>query len=360
MANFDATVWNDWQAQNATNEKRFVPHGVIDLVNRSTPFCDFITPDIIEKFNTFSADRDIQIPVIQDQSVSVVTTPGFNFIPDNLTISQQYTFVAYNVFSGFRHYPSIYANNTIAADFDRNVKMTNVANGMADTIEGILTGILDTRRTQLLGFTTQVNQSSGSGTYTFDTGTDVLKINKAAQQETMFSALSTLMAANKLPGSYASVVSPAGLAVQKLEALKFGAANTKNIAAIGMIAADDMHNSHNISASSDVFNGYWVKKGAIGMYSNHPYNFRIGDTVDSAKWSVSDVNLPFIGMRANIYTDKFKANATGLVATGTDTNVIMSAGEEMAVWARFYVVFPYNSDLTARASDIVKIQGLTS
>lgn len=358
MANLDATVWNDWQAQNATNEKRFVPHGVIDLVNKSTPFCDFITPDIIEKFNTFSGDRGIKIPVIQDQTVSVLTTPGFNFIPNNFTTSQQYTFVAFDVFSGFRHHPSIYANNTIAADFDKNVKMTNVANAMADTIEGILTGVLDTRRSQLLNFTTQVNQSSGGGTYTFDTGTDTLKINKAAQQETMFSSLSTLMAANKLPGSYASVVSPAGLAVQKLEALKFGEANDKNIAAIGMIPADDMHNSHNIDQASDVFNGYWVKKGAIGMYSNHPFDFRNSTTVDSAKWSVSDVDLPFIGMRANIFTDKFKANATGLVGTGTDTNAIMSSGEEMAVWSRFYVVFPFNSDLTTRASDIVKIQGL--
>ncbi|MGR3218338.1 MAG: hypothetical protein ACUZ8H_00790 [Candidatus Anammoxibacter sp.] len=360
MANLDFTIWNDWQAQNATNEKRFVSHGVIDLVKKSTAFCDFITPDIIEKFKTFSADRGIKIPVIEDQTVSVVTTPGFNFIPDNLTTSQQYTFTAFNVFSGFRHYKSIYANNTIAADFDKNVKMTNVANEMANVIEGILTGVLDTRRTQILGFTTQINQSSGSGTYTFDTGADVLKINKAAQQETMFSALSTLMAANKLPGSYASVVSPAGLAVQKLEALKFGAANDKNIAAIGMISAEDMHNSHNISAGSDVFNGYWVKKGAIGMYSNHPFDFIENSTVGTAKWHVSDVELPFIKMRANIYTDQFKANATGLVGTGTDTNVIMSAGEEMAIWARFYVVFPFNSDLSSRASDIVKIQGLTS
>lgn len=360
MALLDATTWNDWQAENATNEKRFTPHGVIDLVNRSTPFCDFITPSIIEKFNTFSGDRGIQIPVIQDQTVSVVTTPGFTFIPDNLTTSAEYTFVAYDVFSGFRHYPSVYANNVIDANFDRNVKMTNVANAMADTIEGILTGVLDTRRTQLLDFTTQVNQSSGGGTYTFDGGTDVLQVNKAAQQETMFSSLSTLMDANKLPGMYASVVSPAGLAVQKLEALKFGEANEKNIRAIGMIPAEDMHNSHNISASTDVFNGYWVKKGAIGMYTNHPFDFRNNTTVDSARWSVSDVNLPFMGMRANIYTDEFKANATGLVGTGTDTNVIMSAGEEMAIWARFYVVYPYNSDLTTRPQDIVKIQGLTT
>jgi len=356
----DATVWNDWQSENATNEKRFHQMGVIDMVKRSTPFCNFITPSIEEKFKTFSGDRGIQIPVIQDQQVVVNMTPGFNFIPDNLTTSAEYTFVAYDVFSGFRHYDSVYANNVIDSNFDRNVKMTNVAFAMGNTIEGILTGVLDTRRTQTLDYVDQINYSSGGGTYTFDTGDDTLKIDLDAQQETMFSPLNTVMTANLLGGSYASVVSPAGLANQKLEAVKYGAANEKNIQGIGMISADDMHNSWNIDAGAEVFNGYWVRKGAIGMYSNHPYNFAIGDQVDSAKWSVSQVELPFIGMRCNIYTDKFKANATGLVATGTDTNVIMSAGEEMAIWCRFYVVYPYNSDLANRAQDIVKIQGLTS
>jgi hypothetical protein len=38
----------------------------------------------------------------------------------------------------------------------------------------------------------------------------------------------------------------------------------------------------------------------------------------------------------------------------------MTHFQEMAIWNRFYIVFPYNSDLTTRVSDIVKLKGLTT
>lgn len=361
MAFLDATQWNDWQDVNAKSDQRFSSKGVIDSFKSSTQFVDYISPSAKEKFATFSSLRDVQIPVIKEQTVTVVTTPGFNFIPDNLTESDVFTFAAVDFFSGFRHYPAMYQNNQIDAEFDRNVKMTNVSQAIADEIETYLVTILDANKSQVIDFTTQVNQSSGGGVYTFNGGTDTLEINKAAQQETMFTSLSTLMTANKLPGSYMSVVSPAGLAVQKLEALKFGAANDKNIQAIGMIPAEDMHNSHNIAQGSDVFNGFWVRKGSVGLYENFPWDFRNGTTTGNGEqWSVTDVELPFARVRANIYTNTFSANATGLVTPNTDSNLIMSAGEEMAVWVRIYATFPYNTDITTRANDIVKIKGLTT
>jgi hypothetical protein len=359
MAYLDATMWNDWQDTNAKNDKRFSEHGIVNLVKDSTASVDYVSPAAIQKLGESSSLRDVKIPVIKDQTVTVVQTPGFNFIPDNLTTSAEYSFTPVDVFSGFRHYPALYGNNTIEADFDRNVKMTNVANAVADEMESLLATTLTARKSQVLGYTTQLNQGAGSGTYSF-TGGDVLTINKAAQQETMFSSLDEIMRANKLGGEYATVTSPAALAVQKLEALKFGEDNQKNIRAMGMIPVEDMHTSHNISTSAN-FDGYWVRKGAIGMYENFPYDFRNNTTTSGGEqWSISDVEIPFTRMRANIYTNKFAANATGLVSTGTDSNLIMSAGEEMAIWIRFYIVYRYNSDITTRAQDIVAIQGLTS
>jgi hypothetical protein len=38
----------------------------------------------------------------------------------------------------------------------------------------------------------------------------------------------------------------------------------------------------------------------------------------------------------------------------------MTHFEEMALWFRFYVVYRYNSDLSARANDIVKLVGATT
>ena len=360
MTFINATLWNNLQFSDATNEKRFSELGIINAVKNSTAFVDYVPPSAKEALSKISSLRLAEIPVIKDQTVTVVQTPGFEFIPANLEESDKYNFVAYDVFSGFRHYPSTYANNMVDSDFARDQKMKNIAYEMGNTIETILAARLEERKTQVLAFTTQVNQSSGSGTYTFDTGTDTLKINKAAQQETMFSSLDELMRANKLPGNYSTIASPAGLAVQRLEALKFGEANQKNLQAQGFMSADRIHNSHNISAGSDVFNGWFLRDGSVGVFENFPWDFVNGTEIAGKKWSISDMDIPFTRMRANIYTNREATNADALITSGSDSNTIMSHFEEMAVWIRFYFVYRYNSDLTTRANDVVKLQGLTT
>ena len=113
MAYINATLWNDIQGSNALNDKRFAQLGVVNLVADSTSAVDYILPSQVTQMNTLSSLRDIQIPVIKDQTVTVGTTAGFNYIPSNLPETAQYTFQAYDVFSGFRHYPSAYANNSV-------------------------------------------------------------------------------------------------------------------------------------------------------------------------------------------------------------------------------------------------------
>jgi hypothetical protein len=356
----DATVWLDWQDNNATSDQRFSEKGIINLTKKSTPFANYISPSARERFATHSDPRAIRIPVIKEQEVTVTTTAGFEFIPDNLTTSDTYSFTVFDFFSGFRQYDALYENNLIEKEFDRNVKMTNVSQALADKMEEVLLTQLEARKTQVLGFTTQLNHSSGGGNYTFNAGTDTLEVDVAAQQETMFVSLNELMRANKLGGMYAIVNSPAGLTNQRIEALKFGAANDKNIQALGMMAAEDMHTSHNISAGSDNFNGFLVRKGAIGMFPNFPWDFRNGTTTGGGEvWSISPVEIPFTGTKANIYTNRFAANAQSLV-TGSpkDSNLLMTAGEEMAIWIRIYIVYRYNGDIATRANDIVKLKGL--
>lgn len=358
MAYLDATDWLDLQSTAATNEKRFSQLGIVDAVKDSTSGVDYIPPSELEKLRSTSSLRNVQIPVLKDQSVTVVQTPGFNFIPSNLPESDKYAFSAVDVFTGFRFYPAQYDNNQIDADWAKMEVMKNVAYGAGNTVESLLSTTLEARKTQLLNFTTQVSQ--GDGTFTFDAGTNTLQINKAAQKETMFYNLEQLMAANELPGAYRIVNNRAGLAVQKSEAAKYGANNDKNLQALGMLPSDRMYESGNIAPGSDIFNGYFFRDGAIGVVENFPYDFRAGTEFAGKKWSISDVELPFARMRANIYVNNEATEATALVGAGTDSNMIMTHFEEMAIWFRFYIVYRYNSDLATRANDIVKIKGLTS
>lgn len=358
MAYLDATDWLDIQSTAATNDSRRKKLGLVNSVKDSTAGVNYIPPSEMEKLRSTSSLRNVQIPVLKDQSVTVVQTPGFNFIPSNLPESDKYAFSAVDVFTGFRFYPAQYDNNQIDADWAKMEVMKNVDHGAASTIESLLSTTLEARKSQLLDGTVQVNQ--GSGTYTFDGGTDTLQINKAAQNETMFAALDQLMDINKLGGDYRLVTSPGGIYTQKVAQAKYGAANQMNLEALGIWGADRLYESHNISAGSDVFNGYFFRDGAIGVVENFPYDFRNATEFAGKKWSISDVELPFSRMRANIYVNNEATEATALVGAGTDSNMIMTHFEEMAIWFRFYIVYRYNSDLATRANDIVKIKGLTS
>lgn len=351
----NATLWNDIQITDATNEKRYSQLGIIDAVADSTPFVDYIPPSKKEELRKVSSLRKVQIPVLKDQEVTVVTTPGFNYIPSNLPETDQYYYTAYDVFSGFRHYPSTYANNTVDSDWARAEVMKNVAFEMGNTVEGILATVLETRKSQVLDFLTQVSQ--GDGTFTFAAST--LTVSKAAQKETMFYNLETLMKANKLGGGYRIVTTPGGLSVQIAEQLKYSASNSQNKNALGMFPMDRMYESHNISTAAN-FNGWLIRDGAIGVIENFPYDFAKGTVIDSKKWTITDMDLPFCRMRANIFTNAQATDATALITAGTDTNTIMTTFEEMGIWLRFYVVYRYNSDLSTRANDIVKIVGATA
>lgn len=358
MAYINATLWNDLQLSQATNEKRFPELGLVNAVKESTKSVDYIPPSAMKKMQELSSLRALEIPVLKDQTVTVVTTPGFAQIPGNLPESDKYEFTAYDVFSGFRHYPGAHDNNMVDSDWQREQVMLNVAHAMGNSIESVLATQMEARKTQQLGYTVPVSQ--GDGTFSFSTVTDTLTVNKAAQKETMFFNLSQLMEANEIPGAYRIVTSRAGLAVQMSEAAKYAANNEKNLQALGFLDSSRIHKTGNISNGSDVFSGYFLRDGAIGMIGNHPYDFRKRTKVGESEWKVSDVEIPFTRMRANIYTNRAATDGTALIEPGTDTNLIMGHFEEMAIWIRFYVVYRYNSDLANRVNDIVKVVGSTS
>lgn len=357
MSFLNGTLLNDLQSDQATNEKRFSPLGVIDAVKASTASANYIPPTVRENLSSISSLRKAEIPVIKDQDITVLTTPGFEYIPSNLPDSDKYWFQPYDVFSGMRHYPAANDNNMIDSEFQSREVLKNVLYAMGNKVEEILLTNLDSRKTQVLGFTEQVSATTGD--YAFDTTPDILKIKKAAQDETMFYSTEALMAANEVGGSYRIVTNRAGLVRQKAEALKYGASNDQNLQALGFFGADRMHESGNITTSAK-FDGYMLRDGSIGVFENHPSDFRKGVEFAGKKWTVSDMELPFVNMRANIYTDTQATKATSLITSGTDSNLIMTHFEEMGIWVRFYVVYRYNSDLSTRVNDIVKVQGLTS
>ena len=359
MAYLDLTVLNDFQAREAQNEKFEGNYGMIDLAIASGQSIDYIPPSVRAALATISGSRSALIPALKDQTVTVNTTPGFSYIPANLPETATYGFTAVDVFSGFRFYPASFENNMVDAAWMRDQVMRNVLKAMAETIDDLIEVVLEARKTQALDFGTQVSQ--GSGTFTFDAGTDQLNITKAAVNEVMFWNLVNLMQANKLGGNYRIVTSPAGLVASQTQAYMYGPNNTKNqLWNETVIPPDRRFVTDQISAGSDVFNGFFVRDGEIGLIENFPYDFRNETEIGGKKWSITDVALPYTRMRANVYVNTEASEATSIVSPNTDTNLIMTTWEEMAIWHRFYIPYRYNSAIASRAQGIVKISGKTS
>jgi hypothetical protein len=357
MAYLDATDLNDLQGLSTINEKRFAELGLVDAVKASSKAVNFISPSAKNELKTMSSIQNYKIPILKDQDVTVTTTPGFA-IPANLPESDAIYYVAVDVFGGMRHTPAAFASNQLDSEWTKKEVMKNLLYKMGSKTEEALTVVMETRKTQLWNYTTQYNQNGG--TFTFNAGTDTLEVNLAAQKNTMFLPIESMFADNELGGAVRYVTNRGGLATQRIEALTYGAGNDKNIQSHGLPTADRLHQTGNISAGSDVFNGYAFRDGAIGIIDNHPFDFANGTEINGRKFSISDINLPFINGRANIYTNNDVTNATALVTAGVDSNLIMTTFSEMAIWYRFYIVYPYNSDLSTRANDIVKIKGLTT
>jgi len=358
MAYLTSTVLDDLQVTGGQDEARDGNYGIIDFAKASTTKVDYVNSMVITELQKMSGAREADLPVIKDGSVTIGTTPGFANIPINLQETATIAYTAYDVVSGMRLYPSTFDNNAVAIQnyIDANTK--KILRGCATTAEGIIETVMETRKTTLLGSTTQVSQ--GDGTFSFNAGTDVLEINKAAQDDTMFSYLHTLMRANLLGGEYGIITNTAGLAFNTVDAEKYQLYQEvykkwdQAKLPLGL-----RYESDQISAGSDVFQGWLARMGSVGIVNNFPFDFRMGTEVNSKKWSVSNAELPYIKMRANVFTNSEAVDATALV-TASDTNAIMTTFEEMMVWFRFYVLYPYNSDLSTRASDIVKITGLTT
>jgi len=359
MAFLDLTVLNDLQARDATNEKFIGRYGMIDLAKDSGKFIDYIPPSVKEALSTMSGSRDAIIPALKDQTVTVGTTPGFAHIPSNLAESGVYNFTALDVFSGFRFYPAAYENNQLDPMWYRDQVLKNVLQAMAVTIGDLIEVQLGARKTQALDFTTQISQ--GDGTYTFDAPTDQLNISKAAVLEVMYWNLVNLMQANKLGGDYRIVTSPAGLVSSITEAREAGPANASNLLwNQAVIPQDRIYTSDQLAAGADIFNGFFVRDGDIGLIENFPFDFRQGTEIAGKKWSITDVELPYTRMRANVFINTEATDATSIIDPTTDTNLTMTTWEEMAIWHRFYIPYRYNSAIASRAQGIVKISGKTT
>lgn len=361
MKHLDKTTWNDLQTTEGYSEKRFYHLGLVDAVKKSSGFVDYLLPSTIKALETMSGARSVSVPFIKDKAVVVSQTPSFD-VPANLLESDTYSFTAVDIVSGFRYYPAIFENNQIDEKQYLNTVMLNVADAMGKKKEEIIAAKLEELKTQKLEFIDQSN--TNVGVYNFNETTDTLEVDKDGQNSAMFANLNAIMDANELSNSYNIVTSPNGLLGSVIEAQKYGVANQSNIQwNQTLLPMDSRFQSKTISVGDGNFQGWFIGDGEIGVISNFPYDFRANTVSGTKKWEVSDVELPRLRSRCNIYSNNEATDATSMVKEGAnpqDSNLKMTTFKEQLIWDRFYLVHKANSDRVNRASGVVKIKGLNS
>lgn len=355
MNYLSATDLNDIQPVGGRDEKRFSPLGLVDAARDSTDFVDYISPSEKEAMSKLSSERNIQSPVIVDQEITVSMTPGFPFIPTNLPTSDQYSYVAVDIFSGMKFWPASYEDNAIDMNWEKQRRLEAITYAMGQKKEELISTVLESRKTQVLDGTTQVSQ--GDGTFFFNGATDTLEISKAAQKETMFANIQALFEINEIPGMLRYVSNRGGFQVQMTESLKYGTENEKNLQALGLVSPDRYYQTGGLSAGSDVFNGFVFRDGDIGLIENYPWDFRAGINFAGKEWSISDIETKWTRSRLNVFVDNHATDATSLVQS---SNMKMTHFQEMGLWDRFYIVYPYNSNLEERSNGVFKIKGVTT
>lgn len=358
MSLLDATVLNTFQDTLTADEKRYDKQGLIKGVTANTVKVEYISPALKEKMKTFSSERDFEIPVIKEGEATVSTTPGFDNIPENLLTSDKYGFTAVDIFSGFHHYPAQYAENLVEEQFAINVKLKRALYACANSAEDAILTVLNNNKTQQLSYLTQAN--AGDGTFIFDTGaTNVLSVNKAGLKDTLYFDYNNITSNNELYEDNLLITSKGGTNEIIKQMNKYGVANSENLNwASELISKGKIYETQNIAPESDIFNGYLLQEGAVGVYPNFPFDFRKGSKVGTKEWSVSSTDLPFMNMKANIIIDRNAVDATAKIGRGSDST--MTTSESMGIWFRFYITHPYNSAPSTRVSEIIKIKALNS
>ena len=349
----DFSILNAYQDRITQTEKEKQRYGLIECLQHNSPMNKVLTPTLRAHLQTVEG-RTTEYTGLKEDVITTTTVESFT-IPAHLSDSEQKTLTSVSIFSGFQVYPAWFQNNTIAMEDYMANKFDEVFAAMAAAKETQIANLLNTYKTHVWAGETQVN--NGDGTFTFQVATDDLDINLAAQKDVMYSNLKTLFRINKKVGAYNAVINEGGWNLALNEIFKFGQMNQEN----RQFAENQLplyFETLGIAPGSDQFIGYMMRDGAIGSVQNYPFDFRTGTNVDSKVWGVMDSPAPYIGERLNVYNNKEAVDASAL--GDTTSHLKMTSMEEWGFLDKFFLVSNYNSDLTTRVNDILKIIGLTT
>ncbi len=347
MSYIDETALATWQdSEKVQTELKAVNHGLIKQAKSLDAGASWLGKNVRDKLSTIF-NQTFEIPALKEEVISILSEETFD-IPVNASTSDTFTATKVKMFTGYKYYPSTFKNNLITEQEYKNNKYNEMFKAMAKQKESYIQTKFEAIKTQALAVV-------GSTGYTFDASTDSLKITKAAQTDTLALDLQSVLGQNDLNGGY-SLSSGYGLQFVLNQITKYGAANDKNLQA-GLFP-NIFYSNQITKEAGDNWTGWLAMDGAMAMVESHLPDFIDNVNVGTAQFGVTTRPVPFLDERIMMYQNTALADAS---TVGTkSTELIMSHSKEEGFFSTFFLIGNYNSDITTRVNNVIKIDGLSS
>lgn len=334
------------QTSTTETELRKKTHGVIPFAFDQTPSMPALTSEVkaaIEMAN----GRYVDISALKEMTPDITRSFTYDITP-NLSESDKTRVTVYTVMSSFQYNPYTFLNNAAGAEEYKINKLKEIDKAIASDVSTTLLSILDARKTQVLDVT-------GAPTGVLFNASDYVTMTEAVQAKPFFDYLETIMMQNNLNGEY-SAVGTHSLRHILADIKQYGSSNDKNLLAQSF-PTTYFESNLAVTASSNA-TAYMVKDGAIGIQQTYPAIFVANESrIPGIEFSIGAQPLPQTGMKPLIMKQTQAYDETAL---SSHQAAGMSLVENYKVGVSFAVVSTYNSDITTRVNDVVKLELLDS
>ena len=334
------------QTSTVETEIRKKSHGVIPFAFDQTPSMPALTPEVKKAIENANG-RYVDISALQEMTPNVTTSFSYDITP-NLSTSDKTRVTVYTFMSSFQYNPYTFLNNTIDGEAYKINKLKEIDKALSSSISNTLLSVLDARKTQVLDIT-------GAPSGVLFNASDYVTMSAAIQAKPFFDYLETIAMQNDLDGSY-SAVGTHSLRHILADIKQYGSSNDKNLLAQSF-PSTYFESNLAVTASSNA-TAYFVKDGAIGIQPTYPAIFKNNENrIPGIEFSIGGLPLPQTGMLPLIMKQTQAFDETAL---SSHSAAGMSMVENYKVGVSFAVVSTYNSDITTRVNDVIKLELLTA
>lgn len=347
MALLDLTALNAYITSEVDdeNKKYSFANGLIDCAKFNTQSQEFMTADVQERIKN-SNGRQIDISALVDSEFTVATSLSLT-LSANRSTSAKTTVSVLTAFTSFYDDYGIYANNAIAREQDYMSKFRKADKALANAIGGSVYTALNTRKTQVF------DTSSVVGGISFD-GTNFNADVTLDAQKTMpiYEELIGVFNDNGIDGGLGefNIVGDQGFTTLDAFRGQFGANNQVELQQTPFTSFRDTSGSITRLAD-DRGSGFLMRNGAVSLVPSVPIEFANGVTIggDVSVWDYGDMELPYTKMRPLLFSRKAENDASTIGGSA------MSMVQQIGVGVQYAIVTSYNSDLTTKVNDIVRV-----